>query len=106
MNQKSVIILLLVGIAAIFLAVLAFGDSDGALNFGEPVTQEKGVTSPEEVRPQAKIDVRAACESSLMYTSFENGAAAEAYMAECVEGKHPDVIQRYIDEMGLDGAMI
>ncbi len=106
MNQKSVIVLVLVGIVIIFLAVLALGGRDEAINFGEPVLQEQTETTPENVSPQAKIDVRAACESSLMYTSFTDGAAAEAYVAECVEGKHPDVIQRYIDEMGLDGAMI
>jgi len=57
-------------------------------------------------RPTAKIDVRVACESALMYTSFVDGAAAEAYVAECVEGKHPEVIERYINEMGVDGATI
>ncbi len=105
MNQKSVIVLVLVGIVATFLAILAFGGRDEAVDFGEPVMQEEA-TTPENVSPQAKIDVRAACESSLMYTTFENASATEAYIAECVEGKHPDVIQRYIDDMGLDGAMI
>jgi hypothetical protein len=57
-------------------------------------------------RPQAKIDVRIACESALTYTSFTDGAAAEAYVAECIEGKHPEVIERFISDMGVDGAVI
>ena len=57
-------------------------------------------------RPQAKIDVRVACESVLAYTSFTDGSAAEAYVAECIEGKHPEVIERFISDMGVDGAMI
>ena len=56
--------------------------------------------------PAGKIDVRVACESALMYTTFVDGAAADAYVAECVEGKHPEVIERYINEMGVDGATI
>ena len=114
MNQKSVIILLLVGIVAVFLAVLALGEPSPTAEFGEPVTMEEEMTTSPEVedmsqdqnKPQAKINIQAVCESSLMYTSFTDGAAADAYVAECVEGKHPDVIQRYIDDMGLDGAMI
>ncbi len=105
MNQKSVIILLLVGIAVIFIALLAMGESSQTASFGEPVIMEETNEEP-TARPQGKINIQAVCESSLMYTSFTDGAAAEAYVAECVEGKHPDVIQRYIDEMGLDGAMI
>ena len=112
MNQKSVIILFLIGIVAVFLAVFALGEPSQTAEFGEPVTMEEEIAPTQEVedmnqnKPQAKINIQAVCESSLMYTSFTDGAAADAYVAECVEGKHPDVIQRYIDEMGLDGAMI
>lgn len=58
------------------------------------------------VMPQGKIDVRVACESALMYTTFTDGASADAYVAECIEGKHPEVIERFISEMGVDGATI
>lgn len=54
-----------------------------------------------------KLDVRAVCESALMYMTFPDGAAAEAFVAECVEGKHPEVIERYKADNGLgDGAAI
>lgn len=54
----------------------------------------------------AKIDVRVACESALAYMLFETGEQAEQFVAECVAGEHPDVIERYINDMGLDGATI
>lgn len=54
----------------------------------------------------AKIDVRVACESALAYMSFPSGVEAEAFVAECVAGDHPEVIDRYISDMGLDGARI
>lgn len=56
--------------------------------------------------PQAKIDVRVACESALMYTTFTDGASAEAFVADCIAGKHPEVIERFISELGVDSAAI
>ena len=56
-------------------------------------------------KPQPKIDVKVACESALMYTSFVDGAAADAYVAECIEGKHPDVIDRYIESLNLEAGV-
>jgi hypothetical protein len=58
------------------------------------------------VMPQGKIDVRVACESALMYTTFTDGASADAYVTDCIDGKHPEVIERFISEMGVDGATI
>ncbi len=66
---------------------------------------EVDVPTPTSV-PQGKINVLVACESALMYTTFTDGAAAEAFVAECVEGKHPDVIDRYIESLGVDAATI
>lgn len=56
--------------------------------------------------PAAKIDVRVACESALAYTLFQSSESADAFMAECVAGEHPDVIERYIESLGLPGATI
>ena len=54
-----------------------------------------------------KLNITAVCESALSYMSFPDGASADAFVAECVEGKHPQVIERYKLEMGLgDGAVI
>lgn len=115
MNQKTTIVLVLVAIAAIFLALLVFSAPDTQTKIGEPVTPsemeveevtEEPEVAPAPTMPQGKIDVRVACESALMYTSFTDGAAADAYVQDCIDGKHPEVIERYISEMGVDGAVI
>jgi hypothetical protein len=38
--------------------------------------------------------------------NFPSGTEAEAFVAECVNGNHPEVIDRYISDMGVDGAAI
>lgn len=54
-----------------------------------------------------KLDINAVCEGALAYMSFESGEAAALFVAECKEGQHPEVIERYKAEMGLgDGAAI
>lgn len=54
----------------------------------------------------AKIDVKVACESALTYTTFLNAEDADKFVAECIDGKHPDVIDRYIESLGVDDAVI
>lgn len=54
----------------------------------------------------AKIDVQVACESALTYMLFQTGEQSEQFVAECVAGEHPDVIERYINDLGLDVATI
>jgi hypothetical protein len=63
-------------------------------------------TTKKLVVPTGKIDVRVACESGLMYTTFSSSEEADVFVAECVEGKYPEVIERYIESMDLDGAKI
>lgn len=56
---------------------------------------------------QGKLNIDAVCRSALAYMTFSDGAAAEAYVADCKQGKHPEVIERYKADMGLgDGAAI
>ena len=50
--------------------------------------------------PQAKIDPRVACESALAYTTFSSGEEADVFVRDCIDGKHPEVIERYIQDMG------
>ncbi len=56
--------------------------------------------------PQGKIDPAIACQYALTYMSFQSGEDADAFLAECVAGEHPDVIDRYIESLGVDGAVI
>jgi hypothetical protein len=61
----------------------------------------------EEGVPGGKLNIQAVCEGALAYMSFTDGAAAEAFVEACVRGEHPEVIERYKQEMGLgDGAAI
>jgi hypothetical protein len=51
--------------------------------------------------------VNVACEEALSYMTFENGKKADEFVADCKEGKHPEVIERYKERMGLgDGKAI
>jgi hypothetical protein len=56
---------------------------------------------------EQKLDISTICQGALTYTTFPDAAAAELYVQECKEGKHPDVIERYKEQMNLgDGAAI
>lgn len=66
---------------------------DGAEPVGAPV--------------QGKIDINAVCEGALAYMTFPDGATADVFVAECKEGKHPEVIEQFKAQMGVgDGAAI
>ena len=54
----------------------------------------------------AKINIDAVCEGVLAYMTFPDGDAAATFVAECKEGKHPEVIEKYKADMHLDGAAI
>ncbi len=55
----------------------------------------------------SKINITEVCEGALAYMTFANGAEAEVFVAECKEGKHPEVIEQYKEQIGLgDGATI
>jgi hypothetical protein len=92
----GIIALLIVGIVVFFLATLA------------PQTRED--LPPNDSMSggmEGKINIDEVCASALAYMTFTDGAAAETFIQECKEGKHPDVIQRYFDQMGVgDGAQI
>ncbi len=55
----------------------------------------------------AKLNIDAVCKSALAYTTFTDGASADAFVQDCKNGKHPEVIERYKADMNLgDGAAI
>lgn len=53
-----------------------------------------------------KININVVCEGALAYMTFPDGAAADAFVSDCKEGKHPEVIERYKAGLGHDGAAI
>lgn len=57
--------------------------------------------------PMGKINISAVCEGALSYMSFPDGASADIFVAECKEGKHPEVVEKYKADLNLgDGAAI
>ncbi len=62
---------------------------------------------PAPTQAQAKININVVCEQSVAYMTFTDSKAADAFIAECKEGKHPEVIERYKTQLNLgDGAAI
>jgi hypothetical protein len=52
--------------------------------------------------PQGKLDINAVCEGALAYMTFTDGAAADKFVADCKEGKHPEVIEQWKAQMGIE----
>lgn len=64
-----------------------------------------GSTKTPEISGKLNIDV--VCTSALAYMSFSSGEEAERFVADCKEGKYPEVIEQYKASMNLgDGAAI
>lgn len=51
--------------------------------------------------PQEKLDINFICERALAYMTFPDGVSANKFVAECIEGKHPEVIEKYRADMNL-----
>jgi hypothetical protein len=62
------------------------------------------VVVPVETSDSMRVDIRVACESALAYMTFLSGDDADAFVADCIAGKHPEVIERYIESVGVGGA--
>lgn len=50
---------------------------------------------------QGKINIDEVCNGALAYMTFTDGASADAFVSECKEGKHPEVIEKYKADMNL-----
>ncbi len=53
-----------------------------------------------------KLDINAVCDGALAYMSFPSGKEADAFLVECKAGNRPEVIEKYKQDNGLDGATI
>ena len=62
-----------------------------------PTTSE----TPSDSMSDAKINIDAVCQGALAYMTFPDGASADAFVQDCKEGKHPEVIERYKADMNL-----
>lgn len=90
----------------VFVANASFLDEDSR-TYQEREAWINSFTFVPSAAPRAgKIDPRVACESALMYMTFTTGEEAEAFVESCVAGNHPEVIERYIESLNVDGAVI
>ncbi len=74
---------------------------DGAEVFKGMVESNASTKPP----AQGKLDINVVCEGALAYMTFEDGESADAFVAECKAGEHPEVIERYKAEMNLDAGV-
>ncbi len=54
---------------------------------------------------QAKINIDAVCNGALAYMTFSDGKSADLFVKECIDGKHPEVIERYKTELNLNSGV-
>ena len=55
----------------------------------------------------AKLNINVVCEGALAYMTFPSSVEADAFVQDCKDGKHPEVIEKYKADMNLgDGAAI
>jgi hypothetical protein len=55
----------------------------------------------ESAPAQAKLNIQEICQGALAYMTFTDGKAADAFVQSCVQGEHPEVIDRYKKDMGI-----
>lgn len=73
----------------------------------DEINEEEETIEENEPTSSGKLNIDVVCEGALAYMSFPDGESADVFVAECKEGKHPEVIERYKAEMNLgDGAAI
>ena len=95
-QNKNIIISLLIIISAFAIGYMLVNSPRASA----PVKTQDGAVN-------GKLNIQVVCESALAYMSFPDGASAELFVSECMEGKHPEVIERYKADMNLgDGAVI
>ena len=86
--------------AIIVLAVLLAGAAGYyfLMPFSSPVTETE---TPTTNSSQGKININAICDGALAYMSFPNGAEAEAWVAACKRGEHPEAIEQWKQQNGI-----
>ncbi len=66
-------------------------NTDYTPSMGTPAPGNEG-NYPE---PQSKLNIDVICTESLAYMSFQSGAEADAWVAACVRGEHPEAIEQW-----------
>lgn len=90
----GIITVIIAGLALYLISIQINPNESAIIQSPQQVSNDSG-NSPS----QAKININAVCEGALAYMSFTDGASAEAFVAECKEGKHPEVIEHFKAQM-------
>lgn len=82
-------------------------DSDLRRDFIPLINSIQFIPQSGESAVQGKINIEAVCEGALAYMTFPDGKSADLYVKECKEGKHPEVIEKFKQELNIgDGTAI
>jgi hypothetical protein len=84
----------------IIIVVLALIGS-GYFLFVKKSSKTEVDTSNSGGQVSAKLDMAVVCNSALSYMSFPDGQSADKFVADCKEGKYPEVIERYKADMNI-----
>ncbi len=91
---------------AVLVVILFIGVGAGAYVFFTHQAVAP-VMETEAPAPAGKLNIVEVCNGALAYMTFPDGESADAFIAACVNGEHPEVIERFKQDMGLgDGAAI
>ena len=96
MNKKIVVGIVVV--VAVAIAAFAFFHIQSKTTSTEATSHTPGT---------AKINPEAVCRGALAYMTFTDSQSAEVFVQECIDGKHPEVFERYNEQIGVkDGKAI
>jgi len=92
--------LIIIGAVGYYLFILppaAGTNSEYTPTMGMPAPGNEG-NYPEASN---KINIDVICTDALAYMSFPNGAEADAWVAACKRGEHPEAIEQWKMQMGI-----
>lgn len=69
--------------------------SGGIVDAPFEVPEEILPTTTKSPKAEMKININEVCQGALAYMTFENTVFAEAFVEDCKDGKHPEVIEQF-----------
>lgn len=90
-NKNTLITVVLIAVLAVLGYFFFFNNSS------EQIVSENGTPTNSE----QKINIDQVCNDALIYMTFTDSVAAELFVKECKEGKHPQVIEDYKARLNL-----
>lgn len=101
MKTFSILVgLIILGAVGYYLFVMppaSLANPNPTPSIGTPAPGNEG-NYPE---PTSKLNIDVICTESLAYMSFPNGAEADAWVAACKRGEHPEAIDQWKQMNGI-----